>query len=156
MIASRVAPLAWGRNAADQGIQEDEMEVPPADLPGGPLRPGDYARFALAASGAPPRARARDQQADLVGESLRRCVLDRLVALDPEPEALESALMAIVAELGEPTGSTRAICSVILQEWEMARLGPRLLPFLIDQAIRADQTSRRAAEDRSPSPPATE
>jgi hypothetical protein len=96
----------------------------------------------LAASDAPARARARDQQADLLGEALRRRVLNRLVALDPEPEALESALMTIVAEIGEPTGSTRAICTTIRQEWQMARLSPALLPFLIGQGMRNDDAPR--------------
>jgi hypothetical protein len=66
-------------------------------------------------------------------------MLDRLAALDPEPEALESALMAIVAEIGEPTGSTRAIGLAIVQEWEMVRPSPGLWPFLIEQAIRQNE-----------------
>jgi hypothetical protein len=116
-----------------------------------PLRPGDFARVLLAAGGGPPRARARDQQADLVGETLRRRVLNRLVVLDPEPESLEMALLAIVAELGEPAGSTRAVCTAIFQEWEMARLSPAYWPFLIDEAMRAEETRGRSSQDHDPS-----
>jgi hypothetical protein len=78
----------------------------------------------LAVSGDPPRARARDQQADLVGEAIRHRALNRLVVLDPEPDALESALATIVAEFGEPTGSTRAVCTAVFQEWETVNLAP--------------------------------
>ncbi len=94
-------------------------------------------RVLLAAGGEPPRARARDQQADLVGEALRRRVLNRLTVLDPEPNGLESALMTIVTEFGEPSGATRAVCSAIAQEWEMVRLSPGFWPFLLGQAIEA-------------------
>jgi len=64
------------------------------------VRPGDFARILLAASGSPPRARARDQQADLAGEALRQRVLNRLIVLDPDPEELETALLAVIIEFG--------------------------------------------------------
>jgi hypothetical protein len=115
---------------------------PAPDNPDPPLRPGDFARMLLAASDAPPRARARDQQADVAGEVLRRRVLNRLVVLDPEADSLESALLSIVADLGEPAGSTRAVCTTVLQEWEMARLSPGFLPFLIGQAMQNDDAPR--------------
>ena len=104
-----------------------------------PARPGDFARILLAGDGAPPRARARDQQADLAGESLRRHVLHRLVALDPDPESLDETLLAIALEQAEPTGPSRGVCSAIRQEWEMARMSPSYWSFLIAQALQADQ-----------------
>jgi hypothetical protein len=110
----------------------------PLDRSAHPLRPGDFARILLAGGGDSPRARARDQQADILGEALRRRVLNRLVMLDPESEELESVLLMIVAELDEPAGSTRAVCTAIVQEWEMARLSPGFWPFLIGQAMQAD------------------
>jgi hypothetical protein len=113
-----------------------------------PLRPGDFARILLAAAGEPPRARARDQQADILGEALRRRVLNRLVVLDPEPEKLESTLLTIVAELNEPAGSTRAVCTAIVHEWNMARLSPGFWPFLIGQAMRADDAARGSRRKR--------
>jgi hypothetical protein len=109
-----------------------------------PARPGDFARILLAGDSAPPRARARDQQADLAGESLRRHVLHRLVALDPDPENLDEALLAIALEQAEPTGPARGVCSAIRQEWEMARLSPSYWSFLIAQALHADQAQARA------------
>ena len=74
------------------------------------VRPGDFARILLAASGSPPRARARDQQADVAGEALRQRVLNRLIVLDPDPEELEAALLAVIIEFGEPAGPTRGVC----------------------------------------------
>ncbi len=112
---------------------------PPEQL----IRPGDFARVLLAAGGDPPRARARDQQADILGESMKRRVLNRLVVLDPEPDGMELALLTIVEELGEPSGANRAVCTAILQEWEMARLSPAFWPFLIGQAMHADERPRR-------------
>ncbi len=106
-----------------------------------PIRPGDFARVLLAAGGDPPRARARDQQADMIGEAIKRRVLNRLIVLDPEEESLESALLSIVAELGEPSGSTRAVCTAITQEWEMARVSAEFWRFLIGQALAGDRPS---------------
>jgi hypothetical protein len=110
------------------------------------LRPGDYARLALAGAGLPPRARARDQQADVVGEKLRRRVLSRLAALDPDGETLEATLVALAAEMGEPAGPTRAVCMSILQEWEMARFSPGFVSLLIEEALRADKPPPRTVQ----------
>ncbi len=108
-----------------------------------PARPGDFARILLAGSGGPPRARARDQQADLTGESLRRLVLHRLVALDPEPELLDETLLAIALEFAGTTGPARGVCSAIRQEWEMARMSPAYWNFLIAQALQSEQAEAR-------------
>jgi hypothetical protein len=88
----------------------------------------------------------------MIGEAIKRRVLNRLIVLDPEPEALESALLTIVEELGEPSGSTRAVCTAIAQEWEMARLSPGFWPFLIDQAMRPDERPPCSREKRGLSP----
>jgi hypothetical protein len=109
-----------------------------------PARPGDFARILLAGAGTPPRARARDQQADLAGETLRRHVLHRLVALDPDPESLDEALLAIALEQAGPTGPSRGVCSAVRQEWEMARMSPSYWSFLVAQALEADQAKLRA------------
>ncbi len=91
------------------------MADPSPDVPVPPIRQGDFSRMPLAAVGDPP-TRARNQQADLLREAIRRRVLNRLVVLDLEPDALESALVAIVGELGEPSDSPRAICTAIFQQ----------------------------------------
>jgi hypothetical protein len=111
-------------------------------------RPGDLARVLLAGSSGPPRARARDQQADLAGEALRKEVLHRVILLDPEPEDLEATLLSIVAGLGEPTGPTRAIGLTILQEWEMVLANSGYWSFLIGEALQGDARSRERQNPR--------
>jgi hypothetical protein len=54
--------------------------------------------------------------------------------LDPDPEELEEALLAVIIEFGEPTGPTRGVCTAIHQEWEMARIQPDYWTFLVGQA----------------------
>jgi hypothetical protein len=100
-------------------------------------RPRDLALLLLAMGGGPPRQRARDQQADLAGVELHRKILDRLAALDPEPDECESALSRIVAEFGEPSGPTRGLCLAIKQEWDECRVSPVAWSWLLSEAILA-------------------
>src|SRR5262249_31796096 len=65
-----------------------------------PLRPRDLAVLLLASRELLPRQRARDQEPDLAGLALKRRILDRLAALDPEPHDMEATLMRIVEEFG--------------------------------------------------------
>jgi hypothetical protein len=105
------------------------------------MRPRDLALLLLASGELLPRRRARDQQADLAGLQLKRRLLDRLAALDPEPEALERTLMRLVEELGAPTGPTRALAVALKQEWELACVDSEYLHHLLEQATRAGQRS---------------
>jgi hypothetical protein len=98
-------------------------------------RPRDLALLLLAMGTDPPRDRARDQQADRAGAELQRRVLDRLAALDPEPDGLAEALSVIVADLGPPSGPTRAIGALILQEWEHLQMAPGAWAWLVSQAL---------------------
>jgi hypothetical protein len=107
------------------------------NAPDTPPRPRDFALLWLAQGNRPARARARDQQADVAGEELRRRVFDRLASLDPEPEALESSLVAIVEELGEPTGPTRAVCRLILDEWRSVQSSTSYWAWLLSEAVAA-------------------
>src|SRR5438445_1204871 len=94
-----------------------DPEAPPA---GQPLRPRDLALLLLASGDLRPRKRARDQQADGVGLELKRRILDRLAALDPEPRDIEAALVRIVEEIGRPAGPARAVALVVREEWQAA------------------------------------
>jgi hypothetical protein len=127
-----------------------EPEPEPEDVNPGLVRPRDLALLLLAASYEPPRARARDQQADRAGGVLRRRVLDRIVLDDPEPEGLDAALAAIVADFGEPSGPTRGVCSMIRQEWAESRLAPGYWTWLLSEAVSQgdrDRGSRRRRPD---------
>jgi hypothetical protein len=115
------------------------------------VRPKDMALFLLASGEMLPRKRARDQQADLTGLEIKRRVLNLLVAIDPEPAELEAALMGIVVELGPPHGPTRAICTTIRDEWDMAAVEPGFAEWLLDQALREGgypEERRRGREKR--------
>jgi hypothetical protein len=113
-----------------------------------PLRPRDFAVLLLASGDMMPRQRARDQQADLAGLDLKRRVLTELVAIDPEPDEVEAALMAIVDEMGPPTGPTRSIALAILDEWRIAAETPEWVSHLLGEAIQppAAEGRRRGAQ----------
>ena len=101
-----------------------------------PLRPRDLALLLLASGDLRPRKRARDQQADHAGLDLKRRVLDRLAALDPEPADLEASLQSIVEEFGPPQGPTRAIAATIREDWQDASASPAWLQQLLEAATR--------------------
>ena len=102
-----------------------------------PLRPRDLALLLLASGDLLPRKRARDQQADRAGLELKRRLLDRVAALDPEPADLEATLLRIVEELGPPTGPTRALAISFREEWQAACASPEWLAHLLGEATRA-------------------
>ncbi len=100
------------------------------------LRPRDLALLLLASGDSLPRRRARDQQADRVGLELKRRILDRLAALDPEPAELENALARIVEEIGPPFGPTRALAATVRDDWQAARAAPGWVTHLLSDALR--------------------
>src|SRR3954454_17274088 len=111
--------------------------------PVGPLRPGDFARLLLASGELAPRKRARDQQADLAGLALKRRVLESLAARDPEPDDLEATLLAIIDDLGPPTGPTRSIALALFEEWWVATETPGWVAHLLAEAVRGNDPSGR-------------
>jgi hypothetical protein len=121
---------------------------PQADVAGQPLRPRDLALLLLASGDLRPRKRARDQEADRVGLELKRRILDRLVALDPEPANIEATLFHIVEEIGPPPGPTRAIALVVREEWQAACANPEWVAQLLAEALQESgekQHGRRSA-----------
>jgi hypothetical protein len=111
--------------------------------PSEPLRPRDLALLLLASGELLPRQRARDQQADLTGLELKRRVLDRLAALDPEPAELDGTLWRIVDEIGRPAGPARAIAVEFRQEWATACGSPGWVAHLLAEAARVSEGGRR-------------
>ena len=107
------------------------------------LRPSDLAQLLLSGGDLLPRQRARDQAADLVGMELKRDVLQRLAALDPEPNELNTALQQIIEDIGPPQGPTRGICLNIRYDWEAAEASPEFVAWLLDEAVRESQGIRR-------------
>ncbi|MBA3943760.1 MAG: hypothetical protein H0X37_04275 [Herpetosiphonaceae bacterium] len=116
-----------------------------------PFRPRDLALLLLASGHLLPRDRARDQQADVAGMSLKREVLERLSVLDPEPAALDATLLEIMQAIGEPTGPTRGVCLDIRADWEAALASTEFAPWLLNQAIREGE-GRRGGKRRGQQP----
>jgi hypothetical protein len=107
------------------------------------LRPRDLALLLLASGDLLPRQRARDQQADRAGLELKRQILNRLAALDPEPADLEAALMRIVDESEPPAGPARAIALSVLEDWRAAAVTPELVAHLLGDAVQESEGKRR-------------
>jgi hypothetical protein len=98
------------------------------------LRPRDFALLLLASGDLRPRQRARDQRADETGLAIQRRLLERLAEIDPEPGDLEATLLRLVEELGPPTGPSRTIAAIILEDWTLASSNPDWLSLLIERA----------------------
>ena len=99
------------------------------------LRPRDLALLLLASGDLRPRKRARDQQADRAGLEIKRRILEQVLALDPEPEALEAALIKMVDDMGPPSGPIRAVAAVVRDEWQVACSAPEWVSQLLSEAV---------------------
>ncbi|MBX6755035.1 MAG: type III secretion fhipep protein [Thermorudis peleae] len=104
------------------------------------IRPAEFSRallHALDASEGRRRRRKRDQTPDSIGLSLKRDVLEKIIAEDPEPEAFEAWLLDLV--LHTPgSGGLRAMCQDILQEYRLAQQDPRFSEWLAEGAPSDD------------------
>jgi hypothetical protein len=118
------------------------------NAPAEPLRPRDLALLLLASGDLRPRLRARDQQADRAGLDLKRRLLDRLAALDPEPDEIDAALARLVEELGSPAGPVRAVALALREEWQAACVAPEWVAHLLGQATDESAAGRREGRGR--------
>jgi len=87
-------------------------------------RPGDICRELLAALDASEgrrKRRKRDTTPDAIGLAVKRDLLERAVAADPEPEAFETWLIQQCATAGPAEGGVRAMALSIFEEWQLAR-----------------------------------
>ena len=114
------------------------------------LRPRDLALLLLASGDLRPRKRARDQQADRAGLEIKRRILEQVVAIDPEPEALEAALIKMVDEMGPPSGPIRAVAAVVRDEWQVACSAPEWVSQLLSEAVNnsADRPKTATGGDK--------
>jgi hypothetical protein len=109
------------------------------NTPTDPPRPRDLAMLMLASGDLLPRQRARDQQADRAGLVLKRKLLERIAALDPDPALLEETLFQIVQELSPPSGPVRALAVMFREEWQAAGAAPEWLAHLLAEAVAAQE-----------------
>jgi hypothetical protein len=107
------------------------------------IRPRDLALLLLASGDLLPRKRARDQQADRAGLDLKRRLLERVAALDPEPPALDETLADVIAELGQPSGPARALALQFREEWQAACVTPGWTAHLLEEALHAQEPRRK-------------
>ena len=76
---------------------------------------------ALEASEGRRRRRKRNTTPDAIGLEVKRDLLERAVAADPEPDQFEGWLLAQCAAAGPAEGGIRAMALSIFEEWRLAR-----------------------------------
>lgn len=86
-------------------------------------RPGEVCRELLAALDASEgrrKRRKRDTTPDAIGLAVKRDLLERAVAADPEPDDFEAWLLEQCAAAGPAEGGMRAMALSIFEEWRLA------------------------------------
>src|SRR3954454_3833557 len=96
------------------------------------IAPGPFCGLllkALEAAEGQTRRRKRDQSPDRLGLAIKRDLLERAVADDPDTVAFEGWLVEQIAG-SEAPGSVRAMCEQIFLEYRMVRFQPDLADWL--------------------------
>jgi hypothetical protein len=101
------------------------------------MRPADLALLLLASEELRPRKRLRSQYPDIAGLELKRSLLQRIAALDPDPNNLEATLARLIDELGPPPGPIRALAIGFRDDWQGLASNPDWLEQLREEAARA-------------------
>lgn len=116
------------------------------------LRPRTLALLLLASGDLLLRQRARDQQADVAGMELKRRLLLRLAERDPEPTELDALLVELIEAVGPPFGPTRAVATLIRDEWRDALASPEWIAHLVRASLEQshDQTEGQRRRRLSP------
>ena len=100
-----------------------------------PMRPRDLCAAllgALEASEGRRRRRRRDTTPDALGLAIKRELLERALADDPDPEGFEAWLVArcLEAERTVSIGAMRAMALDVLAEWRLAARAPAFAAWL--------------------------
>lgn len=85
-------------------------------------------------------------------QELKLRLLERVIAVDPEPEDLERLLVEAAMEEAVD-GPARGVVTDILMDWEMVRGSPRTAWWMVEQAV-APPEERRPRRDGSDAPAA--
>ena len=122
-------------------------------MSGGTLeRPSEVCRellAALEASEGRRQRRKRDTTPDAIGLAIKRGLLERAVAADPEPEAFESWLHAQCVGAGPAEGGVRAMALSIFEEWRLTQEAGAFHEWLARGAPSDDAPSGRRAPEVS-------
>ena len=109
-------------------------------------RPGDICRELLAALDASEgrrKRRKRDTTPDAIGLAVKRDLLERAVAADPEPEAFETWLIQQCATAGPAEGGVRAMALSIFEEWRLSHDAESFRNWLAEGAPSDDASADR-------------
>ncbi len=107
-------------------------------------RPGEVCREllgALAASEGRRQRRKRDTTPDAIGLEIKRELLERAIAADPEPEGFEAWLLEQCLTAGPGEGGLRAMALSIFEEWRLAQDAQSFREWLA-QGAPSDDTRR--------------
>jgi hypothetical protein len=94
---------------------------------------------ALEASEGRRRRRKRDTTPDAIGLGIKRALLERAVAEDPDPAAFEAWLLERCLAAGGEAGATRAMALEVLAEWRLASGVPEFAAWLEKGAPSEDR-----------------
>lgn len=85
------------------------------------------------------KRRKRDTTPDQVGLGIKRDLLARAAADDPEPAAFEGWLLEQCLGAGPLAGATRAMALEVLDEWRIALAAPSFRAWLEEGAPSDDR-----------------
>jgi hypothetical protein len=100
---------------------------------------------ALDASEGRRRRRKRDTTPDAIGLGIKRALLERAIADDPDPDAFEGWLLERCLAAGGEAGATRAMALEILAEWQLASSAPDFAAWL-DRGAPSDDAFGAVAD----------
>ena len=115
-------------------------------------RPAEVCRHLLQATGAAEgrrKRRKRDTTPDAIGLGIKRDLLARAAADDPDPAEFEGWLLEQVLAAGPLAGATRAMALDVLDEWRVAVASPGFRAWL-EAGAPSDDT--RPGPDRGLDP----
>jgi len=98
---------------------------------------------ALDASEGRRKRRKRDTTPDAIGLAVKRDLLERAVAADPDPDGFEAWLLEQCGAAGPAEGGVRAMALSIFEEWRLARDAVSFRSWLA-QGAPSDDARREA------------
>ena len=84
------------------------------------------------------KRRKRNTEPDTIGMGIKRQLLARAVAADPEPDEFEAWLLEECLNAGPLAGATRAMAMDVMDEWRMALTAPSFRAWLASGAPSDD------------------
>lgn len=98
---------------------------------------------AIAASEGRRKRRKRDTTPDAIGLAVKRDLLERAIAADPEPAAFETWLLEQCEGAGGTEGGVRAMALSIYEEWRLSHDAESFRNWLAGGASSDDASTDR-------------